>query len=171
MAQNRDAPAYQEYAASMLARTDFRALSLEARGLLFTLRLECWVNGSLPSDPARLARVLGLPAEEVQRASMEIRPLFEFTRDEIRCPELDNYRAHLEERRQRQSAGGRAGAAKTNGARIAGPEAGKPAGKPQPARESLVQPSPVKPSKAKSLEGGGVDEVWVNNYERESRGH
>jgi hypothetical protein len=33
MSQNRDAPAYQEYAASMLANLQFRLLPLEARGL------------------------------------------------------------------------------------------------------------------------------------------
>lgn len=59
MAQHRDPPAYQEYAASMMARTEYRVLSLEGRGLLYTLRNECWVNGQLPADPATLARVLG----------------------------------------------------------------------------------------------------------------
>ena len=55
MAQHRDPPAYQEYAASMMARTEYRVLSLEGRGLLYTLRNECWVNGQLPADPATLA--------------------------------------------------------------------------------------------------------------------
>ena len=39
MSQNRDAPAYQEYAANLLARREFRAMSLPERGLLYTLRL------------------------------------------------------------------------------------------------------------------------------------
>lgn len=34
MAQNREAPAFQEYAASLMARTDYREMSLEGRGLL-----------------------------------------------------------------------------------------------------------------------------------------
>lgn len=171
MAQNRDAPAYQEYAAAMLARTEFRVLGLVARGLLYTLRLECWVNVRLPSDPLRLARVLGLPAAEVEQALAELKPFFTMLAGELRCPELDDYRTHLDERRQRQSAGGRAGAAKTNGARLPGPESGRPTGKPQVGRESLVQPSSVKSSRAKSLENGGVDDPWLNDYERASRGH
>lgn len=169
MAQNRDAPAYQEYAAAMLARTEFRVLGLVARGLLYTLRLECWVNVRLPSDPVRLARVLGLSASEVEQALAELKPFFTMLAGELRCPELDDYRAHLNERRQRQSAGGRAGAAKTNGARL--PEPGRPTGKPQLGRESLVQPSSVKPSKAKSLDSSAVEDPWLNDYERASRGH
>ena len=171
MAQNRNAPAYQEYAASMLARSDFRVLGLAARGLLYTLRLECWVNFRLPREPARLARVLRLPLEEVERALSELCAFFEFLVEELRCPELDDYRCHLDERRQRQAAGGRAGAAKTNSARLAGSVASRSAGKPQVARESLVKPSPTKSSQAKSLEVAPDHEVWVNDYERASRGH
>lgn len=171
MAQNRNAPAYQEYAAAMLARAEFRVLGLAARGLLYTLRLECWVNVRLPSDPVRLARVLGLPAAEVEQALAELNPFFTMLAGDLRCPELDDYRAHLDERRQRQAAGGRAGAAKTNGARLRRPEPSRPTGKPQVGRESLVQPSSVKPSRAKSLENGGVDDPWLNDYERASRGH
>ena len=74
MAQHRDAPAFQEYAASMMARRDYRLLSLEARGLLYTVRLECWVNFSLPSAPDQLAKVLGFEVQQVERALPELRP-------------------------------------------------------------------------------------------------
>ena len=37
-AQGRDAPAFQEYAASMLSALPFRRAKLSERGLLFTLR-------------------------------------------------------------------------------------------------------------------------------------
>ena len=52
-------PAYQEYASTMLADISFRSMNLEERGLLYTLRLECWANGSLPSDITTLSIVLG----------------------------------------------------------------------------------------------------------------
>jgi len=65
MSQNRDAPAYQEYAAAILARLAFRTMTLQDRGLLFTMRLECWVNVRLPSEHNNLAKVLGLPTAEV----------------------------------------------------------------------------------------------------------
>ena len=175
MGQQRDAPAFQEYAASMMARTAYRVMSMEARGLLYTLRLECWVNGSLPADPATLARVLAYPVEQLERTLPEVSALFTFCDGVIRCPELDDYRAHLEERRQRQAAGGRAGAAKTNGARPQG-SASKPAGKPRVTREPLVQNSQGKNSQEKnkhadSVGGEGDMQQWVNDYERASRGH
>ena len=57
MAQNRlPAPCYQEYAASMLANLDFRQMPLSARGLLYTLRLECWENHRLPADSNKLCK-------------------------------------------------------------------------------------------------------------------
>ena len=48
MAQNREPPAFQEYAAAMMAKTDYRLMSLAGRGLLYTMRLECWVNLTCP---------------------------------------------------------------------------------------------------------------------------
>lgn len=170
MAQQRDAPAYQEYAASMMARTVYRVMSLEGRGLLYTLRLECWVNGSVPADPRTLARVLGYPQEQIEAALPEVLPLMRVAGDAIHCPELDDYRDHLEERRQRQSEGGRVGAAKTNGTRAVGRSAG-PTGKPRLARGSLAKPSSEQPSQEQpSMEGGAVSDQWVSAYERASRG-
>lgn len=168
MAQNRDAPAFQEYAASMMARIDYRVLSLEARGLLYSLRLECWVNGEMPADPATLARALGYPQDEVARALEGLRPFFETRGACLRCPELDDYRAHLDERRQKQSAGGRKGAEKTNEARQ-GPPPATPSATPRDGRGSLVKPSPVKHSPAQqnpsSLDEGAVDAEWVKDYD------
>ena len=39
MTPNRTAPAYQEYAASVMAKTQYRVLSLTERGLLYTLSM------------------------------------------------------------------------------------------------------------------------------------
>ncbi len=169
MAQNREPPAYQEYAASMMARTDYRVLSLEARGLLYTLRNECWVNGQLPADPATLARVLGFPAEQVERALPEVRPFFASVGGVLRCPELDDYRAHLDDRRERQAAGGRNGAKKTNESRQ-GSMPSTQSSKPKARRESLVQPSSVKQNQAKGLDKGTELDDWMSDYETASRG-
>lgn len=67
MSQNRPPPAYQEYAASMIADQRFRAMSLAERGLLYTMRIECWVNHSLPKTPEKLAKVLGLEIAELEK--------------------------------------------------------------------------------------------------------
>jgi uncharacterized protein YdaU (DUF1376 family) len=170
VAQHRDAPAFQEYAASILARTDFRVMSLAARGLLFTMRLECWVNESLPGDADRLARVLGFPADDVRSVLPDVVAFFRPDGATLRCPELDDYRAHLRERRERQAEGGRAGAAKTNGARAkaAPPD---PAGDPQVTRKSLVQNSQIQNSQVKQSSGVNSNSEWLNDYERASRGH
>ena len=59
MAQNRQPPAFQEYASTTLANISFRSMNMEARGLLHTMRLECWANYELPSDLELLSSVLG----------------------------------------------------------------------------------------------------------------
>ena len=176
MTQNREAPAYQEYAAQMMARIDYRVMSLSGRGLLYTLRNECWVNGCVPADAGRLAKVLGVALEEVASALDEVRPFFVEKDGMLRSQELDDYRMHIDERRERQREGGRKGAEMTNGA-----VSGKPPGKPRvPRRDgrgsaggspggSLVQNSQVQNSPIHGIDGG-AERQWVNDYERASRG-
>jgi len=173
MTQHREAPAFQEYAASMMARTDYRVMSLEARGLLYTMRLECWVNGSLPSPPAVLARVLGYPVAQIERALPEVGSYFIEDGGALRCPELDDYRTHLQDRRDKQSAGGRVGAAKTNMARTGSAHsqaASNPATKARGSREFLVKTSPEQTSQAKRLHGEVSSDGWIDAYERASNG-
>lgn len=110
--QNRDAPAYQEYAASMMAKLEYRAMSLAERGLLYTMRQECWVNDRLPADPTRLAKVLGCDAMEVARALPALRTFFVEQDGFFRSPELDDYRLHLADSKKRMSDGGKKSASK-----------------------------------------------------------
>jgi len=77
MSQNREAPAFQEYAAAMLSRLPFRTMTLQERGLLFTMRLECWVNVRLPHNHSDLAKVLGLPISEVADSLAAVMTFFE----------------------------------------------------------------------------------------------
>lgn len=169
MAQNREAPAYQEYPAAMMARIPYRAMTLAGRGLLYTLRLECWVNRTVPANPRTLARVLGYPPEDIHDTLPEVLPFFELNGDHLRCPELDDYRAHLEGIRERQSQGGKQGAAKTNGrhqkpSAQAGP--GDSPSNPRPTRESLVQPSSVQPNSMQVLSEEPVTSEFVKDYEQ-----
>ncbi|SET70061.1 hypothetical protein SAMN05216326_1732 [Nitrosomonas marina] len=114
MSQNRDAPAYQEYAATMLAQLPFRTMTLQDRGLFYTMRLECWVNKQLPKDKNDLAKVLGLPVNEVHTSLPVVMTFFAVKGDFIICPELESYREHLAERRFKQSQGGKKGSTITN---------------------------------------------------------
>lgn len=64
--RRRKAPAFQEYASDTLANERFRVLSLAERGLLWSMRLQCWTNGAVPGDPTALARLLGADVTELK---------------------------------------------------------------------------------------------------------
>lgn len=113
-AQNRTAPAYQEYAANLIARFEYRTLTLPQRGLLYSMRLECWVNQYLPESPSVLARILGFDVAEVAAELPYVMPFFSVEDGRIYSPDLEAYRQHIERIRERQAQGGKAGAAKTN---------------------------------------------------------
>lgn len=116
-AQKRSAPAFQEYASDMIARFEYRTLTLPQRGLLYSMRLECWVNQFLPESPAVLARILGFDHAEVAAELPYVMPFFACENGRITSPELEAYRAHIEDIRERKSSGGKRGAAKTNAGR------------------------------------------------------
>ena len=178
MAQSRDAPAYQEYPANFMARIQYRVMSLAERGLLLTLRHECWVNKQVPADPRTLARMLGYEVNEVSAALPAVMPFFALAGGCIVCPELDAYRAHLDGIRERQSQGGKQGAAKTNSKHPKPPtndgpgnSPGDSTGNPRPRRESLVQLSSVQPNSIQVLSETPVSDEWVNEYDSASNGY
>lgn len=158
MAQKRPPPAYQEYAASMLASVDFRTMTLAERGLLYTLRLECWENGSVPRDPEILAKILGYSTDQISTCLLRIMNYFAVENGLIICPELEDYRNHLVEIRQKQSRGGKRGANTTNGNRRAMAVTGNRATEAtsRVTRDSLVQHSTDKnsPTAVQSVETG-----------------
>lgn len=178
MSQNRDAPAFQEYPAEMLSKLYFRELTLLERGLLYTLRLECWVNQRLPADPLALARILGLNVEDVVGAMPVLHSFFEVAEGVLRCPELDDYRAHLETRKTKQSEGGKRGSAITNKKRgrskkpadtgDSSTSSSTPTTDPRISRrgqvESLVQQSQVQPSQEKQHSRSVAVDPFVADY-------
>ena len=174
MSQNRDAPAYQEYAATILAQLPFRTMRLQDRGLLYTMKLECWVNVRLPHNHNDLAKVLGLPVAEVAASLAAVMPFFAVVDGFIISPELENYRVHLEERKSKQSHGGKRGSAITNGKRNrpaktvdTGVTSTLSSTSRLPRRgrdESLVQPSTEKPSQNQSSVKGGAVDPWLKEY-------
>jgi hypothetical protein len=104
----RAPPAYQQYAATRLAHRGFKMMRLAERGLVHTLELEMWCNGTVPADKTALARVLGLDEGEVSAA---LTPLvlacFERSGDDLFSPELESYRQKLDENYQNRAAAGR----------------------------------------------------------------
>jgi len=173
MAQHREPPAFQEYAAAMMAKTDYRLMSLAGRGLLYTMRLECWVNRRLPPDAPRLARVLGFDVAEVAALIPEVQPFFAIDQGELYCPELEDYRDHVDDRRQRQSEGGKQTAAKHKAKRQQGATengAGDLPSDLQGTCSSLVQHSPAKPKPIQVLREAPISDEWVSDYDRASNG-
>ena len=152
MAQNRKPPAFQEYASTTLANISFRSMNMEARGLLHTMRLECWANYELPSDLGLLSSVLGKPV--TPNLLKAVGSFFDIDDKRITCPELEDYRAHLEQRREKQSKGGKKGAETTNINRKA---TGNPQVSRQGSDESLVQSNTTKQSQDKLIEDKGYN--------------
>jgi hypothetical protein len=175
MSQNRDATAFQEYAAAMLSRLPFRTMTLQDRGLLYTMRLECWVNMRLPGNHGDLAKVLGLPLAEVTDSLPAVMPFFEVMDGFIISPELEDYRAHLAERKHKQSQGGKRGSAITNGKRNRPAKAADAGSSSTPSStsrlprqvrgESSVQTSTAQQSQNQPPRNGVVDDPFVAEYE------
>jgi hypothetical protein len=85
------------------------------RGVMHTAECECWVNGSIPCDKRALARALGLDHAELEAGLTErVLRHFEQQGDVFICPELEIYRAELDDRHAKMSAGGKQSAAKLN---------------------------------------------------------
>ena len=171
--QGRDAPAYQEFAASMMARMTYRQMTLAERGLLYTLRNECWVNRQLPNDPAKLARVLGYPVEDIRSALPGVMGLFKVQGESLICPELEDYRHYQDARRERMSEGGKKSAEKRKGSKrevatdinststLQAPSK-HPVSSLQALRQDKSKPDQSKPA----IKGGVVDDDWTREYEQ-----
>lgn len=164
MIHYREAPSYQEYAASILADYNFRSLTLRDRGAYYTLKLECWVNKRLPESPEALSRVLGITEDEVLHVLRMLGPFFEIEDDFLYCPELVRYQKYLDARKKAQSEGGKKGAAKTNAKHI------PPAGTPHLSRGSLDKKSKAQSSTAQSKsvinDQHSVDDKWLIDFDR-----
>ena len=164
MAQNRKAPAYQEYAASMLANKEFRLMSLQERGLLYSLRLECWENKQVPSSQKDLAKYLGIEQQELQSAMTDrVKAMFFIQRDSLSCPELDDYRQHIESVRLGKSRGGKNSANQRKVKRLLESDL-------QDTSNTLDKLNQVKDSKAQSLDKGFVNDPFVRAYIEASDG-
>ena len=166
MAQNRKPPAFQEYAATILSSKAFRVMNLSQRGLLFTMRLECWANQSIPSLSNELAKYLGFSHSEVSDAlSAEVISYFNDSGNSYVCPELEDYRQHLNDQKEKQRAGGKKGAAITNKKWKEIESA-----IPQVTCDSLVQFNSVQLSSEQSLESEKINNEFVREYDRASNG-
>lgn len=163
MAQNRKPPAYQEYAATILADRKFRLMTPNERGLFYTMKLECWENGSVPANPFELAKYLAIDVLEIENLLTDnVKSFFHLQGQDFINPELENYRQHLAERREKQSEGGKKGAQKVNSKHFK-QERGDLQAPRQGSRESLVQLNSSQVIQTQSLETDELDE-WKDDY-------
>lgn len=114
-------PWYKLYPASELTNPAYYALSAAERGLLQSMRLAYWIEGSVQMDPSVLARQIRLPESEVRSAQLQ-RVLEFFERDPDREgaliePLLRGQRAKMDLGTARMSEGGKKGADATNSLR------------------------------------------------------
>ena len=165
----KDVPFFPLYAANIMASRPFRMMNLEQRGLWITLMMECWVNGSVPSNSIDMAKFLGLPAEEVSRS---ISSLQTFSLDEqgshLISKELEEYREGYLKSREGKSRGGKLGAErkreKQRQKELGNPQ-GIPKGEP---KGSLIQFKSNSLNSNQLIKKGVMSEenkAWVNEYE------
>jgi len=106
----RPAPAYQEFASDMLAKREYRLMNFSEKGLLFHMRLECWVNKCMPSQKSELAKMFNLAEFEIETMlTQNVLSFFNEKNGSLFCTELDAYRENLEATKAALSEGGRKG--------------------------------------------------------------
>lgn len=156
----------------MLANIAFRKMPLASRGLLYTLRLENWVQTPLPSNSYDLAQLLRMDVDEVDKALQDMSAFVIGDKGLLFFPELEDYRQHLHERRNRQSEGGKLGASRVKAKKRAKASdvEGNPQGSFRSTYGSSVQQS-ADQSSAVELSSGQCSSVskedhseWVDEY-------
>ncbi len=104
-------PAFQFYPKEFLMDGNVSGMSLQELGAYIKLLCICWQDGNLPSDPRRLANMVGVP----YRAFVKLWPALNVcfrdqAPDRLIHPRLEKERDKQEAYRNRQSDKGRAGA-------------------------------------------------------------
>lgn len=167
----RPAPAFQEYASDLLAKREFRMMTLAERGLLMTMRLECWVNKSVPSSKSELALMFGVTEQEMNsQLTSKVLSFFNQVGTNLICNELEAYRQNQEATKAALSEGGRNGGKATqekNRLSKATLEARleakvKPLSRDESSRDEVSR-------KELTNEGGLMEhKEWINDFENAS---
>jgi len=106
-------PWFYCYAANYLSNKHYKLMSLEERGLWISIFMECWVNGSVPSENQELAKWLGFDEAKIKVAmTLNLRFFLEEVDGSLISPELEDYREKFLKTRLKQSIGGKDGADK-----------------------------------------------------------
>jgi hypothetical protein len=168
----KTAPYFAFYASDTMADKRYRSMRLDERGLLLSMMCECWVNHSLPDDAKTLGKWLGFTKDEVLLALTEnVAEFFTLSKGEYICPEIEKYREKILERRRKKSEGGRKGAkGKWNkSADNDGIPNRLPSGSSMGCWNEKTgnERTGTDPLQKDDI---SIDEAWVNDYEKASKG-
>lgn len=100
-------PAFQFYAAEYLADEDVALMSLEEEGAYIRALAYCWREGSIPSDDAKLARLLKGASTTVLRVVTERFNQHPTELGRLVHPRLDKEREKQKIWREKSSEGGK----------------------------------------------------------------
>ena len=166
----KTAPAFMFYASDTMADKRYRLMTLAERGLYISLLNECWVNRSMPADQNAIAKWLAFAGDEIKSALTDrVLSFFIEENGELTSPELERYRTTLEERREKQSKGGRKGA-KSKWSKPSN-EDGLPNGYPNGVTMgSRVEKSRKEKTRSEPSVKPVINDAWVDDYDRASNG-
>ncbi|MBU3565060.1 DUF1376 domain-containing protein [Polynucleobacter sp. MWH-HuK1] len=162
----KDVPYFPFYAANIMSNRAFRLMSLKERGLFITLLMECWINGSIPSEFVDMSKILGFTFDEVKSAYTNLHSAFFHQQGgQIISHELEGYRKGYLETREKQRLGGIKGAKQKKDKEKGGGK-GIPEGQP---KGSLVQVNSnsvnLNQLLNKELQSKEI-QSWIDDYDR-----
>lgn len=100
------APAFQFYPRDTLANPEVAAMSLEEFGAYWRLICYIWLEGFLPYDETKLAKMLNVTPKKFKRLWPTMGKLFRVKDGKITSPELDEQRQKQKEWREKSRVGG-----------------------------------------------------------------
>lgn len=103
-------PAFQFYPKEFLCDANVAAMSAAELGVYIKLICICWGDESLPSDPVKLARIVGLSLKHFNHLWPAVVPCFRLVDDRYRHPRLDKEREKQAIHRAKRSDAGSDGA-------------------------------------------------------------
>ena len=166
-------PWFRLFSSHYLADRDYRLSSLDERGLIFSMLLECWSSCDVPKDCLELSQVIGVPKDQVDRALTPKVTSFFKTRDGFYYSEyLEQQRSVFLLTRTEQRAGGLKGVAIRKIKKSE--KEGLPLGQPEGSLYQITS-SPFPSSQVKSISvnhGNGSSKSkledhkeWLRDYE------